>query len=779
MKACRLKVRLIMLVAAVCSLAGLGAGVAQAQSVTVSPTTLTFALPNGVTSSAQQTATFSVTGEGSVTVGTVGISGTNAGDFAIASDGCSGQKLTAPTACFVGVTFSGAMTTVENARLNFPNNVTEGTPFVALKGAAGAIKLFNSTFVAPSNPHATLSNPVTFGSVTLNLSCPTGEGPITGLLSSSPDGVGNVLDDNYVTLAVNGTTVNTGNNPAGNVCRGGPADQNGEIALNDCFTTSYQVPAGAGQLNGQDPDTFADAGNGILQNQGNATNAGGVPPIDISGFLPAGASKDTITLLDGGGFVAGASLFLKTNCTLAGVQTGGTITGNPITADNPASQAQNFSFDATQNQHIALSADYLALDGTEQIVAGTTPVPFDTGITQAQFATMVANTSAGPAVCMRLSGELAADGVTPLCKAFTLECTQPGVGTAAGMNCPQQLATNPRNLLFKVAFDTPDAIHLAPGTGPGLVMGQDNWASAGPGQTPNPQACSFNDAGDPLSGHLCPQDFLTQFIGGDPSSGGTGRTTNSTFVPVTNMPLPFTITLVTSENIFGWQNSTNSVTAKFFSSPAIYPIFNPLPANGFTPASIDSVTFGTTPATVPVPDTTFPVAGDITLFNPGGAGGASQCTPNAPGGIFTATDTINADTSTGNSFAEGRYKLHFFPTDCASTEGLKFTPQNSPVANWASFYTVPINIDLHAPTISVGTVTHSGNTVTIKYSCSDPDLLDGSEGSGVVICGTYLFFAVDSTPTLTSKFTVKTAHGVINLTTTDLAGNTFTDPVAF
>jgi hypothetical protein len=802
MIAWKVVVRSITLVAAVCCLAGLGVG-ASAQVVTVSPNHLSFGVPTGSTTSVQETATFSFTsseGSPTVTVGAVNISGTT--DFIITADACSGKTLTAPGACTVGVTFKGTSTALESATLNFHNNqFNDPTPSVKLTGAAGAIKLFNSIVTNKSNNNATLSAPVTYGSTTLNLSCPaTGR---TAILSSGPDGLGFVLEDNYLTIAVNGVTANTGHNPAGNVCRGGPADDNDGTPLNDCFTTNYQVPAGNGNLNGQDPDDFVNPGNLVLVQQSpNENNAGGVTPIDVSSFLPAGSSKTTFTLLDGGGFVAGASLFLATNCTVAGVQTGGTITGNPITSGDAGSQTQQFAFNSTANEHIALGANYLPLNGTSQIVDGTVPVPFDTGLTRDQFKTMVQGTSAGPTVCMRLSGELAADGVTPLCKAFTFVCTQPGASTPAGINCPQQLSTNPRNILFTAAFDTPDPVNIAPGTGPGFLMGQDTWAASGPGATATPVACTFNDNGDPLFGQRCPQDTLTSFIGGDPGAGGTTRTTNSTFIPVLNMPLPATSPVVTSATFPGcavpfpfilpailpcWQQST-SISVKFSANPAIYPTllnFNPLPSNNFSPAPIQGVTFGTNPAADPlhpVPDTTFPVATDMTLLNNNGGGTTDPC-PNATGGTFTTPiTTLTNDTSTDTQFAEGRYILHYFATDCASTEELKFTKKTDPTANWASFKTVQINIDHTAPTIfgannaGTPTATRSGKTVTVTYSCLDPHLSgDNSQGSGVVTCGTFLFLAADHTSTLTSKFTVPTAtSGNITLKATDLAGNTST-----
>lgn len=743
----------------ICGLIGGGAQPALAQSatVTVSPSSLSFGVPSVGSTSAAQAVTFSIAGgSGTVTLGTV--SRDNA-DFTIATDACSGVTLTAPAACTVGVTFKPSVSGLENGVLSFPNSFTD-VQMVKLSGAAGAIKLFDPINVGNSNPNATLPNPFTFGSTTLTLSCPasTETSPLIAKLSSTPDGVGNVLVDNFVTLAVNGAAFGSGS-PAGNVCTGGQTDFLGDTPESDCFTSVYQGPAGANQLDGQDPDNFTGPVMSTLEG-----GSGGVSPLDVRPALtPSATQQTTFSLLDGGVKVASSTIFLVTNCTQAGVQPGGSITGNPINPGDPGSQTPQFTFDATPGQHITFGADYLALDNIEgAIQANTVPTASDAGLSQETFENMVRNTSAAPAQCIRVKGELAADGVTSLCKAFTIVCTTPDVQTPAGVNCPHSDA---RNLLFETRYDSADTIDLDEGTGPGFLMGTDDWVASA-------TSCTFTDS--LLAGQLCPQNPLTEFKGaGDPVHGSTPRGTNSTFIPVFNMPLPFTAPVVTSANLFGWQNNT-TVNVKFAASPAKLPEDGK--PNGFKAAPIESVTFGTTKANVNVPDTTFPVAGDISLFNPGGQGGASAC-PNAPGGVFkTGTTNVPVDTSTGLAFTEGRYKLHFFATDCAETEELRFRASKDPNVNWASFKTVTVKIDTGVPAVNGLALSNSmpkeGQTVTASYSCSDPLLADGSEGSGVVRCGTFLFFGADSTPTLHTKFKAKGvgAH-TFSVTATDLAGN--------
>lgn len=783
-------VRSITLVAAVCCLAGLGAGLANAQgaTVTVSPGDLSFGVPISSPQtfvSAQQFVTVTITGSGSATFSSAVPTGLNAGDFAVTSNSCVGT-FTPPSSCQVGVTFTSTTgTTLELATLVVSSTGNPDGLNVALNGALGAFELFPalninaSRFAGVTWPNSP-GNPVNTASVAL--SCPAEP---RAVLSSSPDGQNNVFQDNTITVT---NTVNNTTTTTSNVCYGGDTNflgfQGFPGGSTNCFQAAYESAA-AGFF-GANPDVTV-IGEGEFPPS--FVSVYGVQPLDLMNptfgdnrifpaILVPGPQTLTVTLLDAGGDLGSAALHLVSNCTASGVTTGGAIVAPPIDPNSPGSLVPTFPFNNTNGQHIQFSANYLNSENTTTFAPNTVPQVSDTAVPPASFAALVHGTSAGPAVCMRFNGELDANN-NPQCKAFTITCTI-GTGPASGTNCPQSTA---RNILFKATFDSVDTptsqSQIAPGTGPGLVMGTDNWVASATN-------CTF-EAGGPLANQLCPQDPLTQFVGGDPIAGGTTRTTNSTFIPVLNMPLPITIPTVPSANLLGcllpsilpcWQKST-SVSVKFFASPAIYPFFNPLPANGFTPAPIQTVTFGTNPATTvpPVPDTTYSVPNDIVLNN------AGSC-PLVPGGIFaTNKTTITNDTATGQPFAEGRYILHFFATDCAATEELKFQVNSNPNANWATFKTVQLNIDLHPPTIAVtnkvvNTNSHGG-TVKLTFNCSDPVLADSSAGSGVVTCGPFLFFAVANTGSVTNTFSVKTQHGTISLTATDLAGNSFTLPVNF
>jgi hypothetical protein len=735
----RVKTSLLALLAmALCATVARGQ-IAEGPTATVSPASAAFGVPTGSTVSAPQTVTVIASG-GAVTVQTVGIAGS--GDFTIATgtDGCTGQTLAAPAStCTINVIFTPTAVGLETATLNITTSANALS--VALSGAKGAIKLFNEINVNASNNSAGFANPYTFNSAPLTLSCPAGA---TAKLSSTPDGAGNVLVDNYITLSVNGTLVPTptGTGPAGNVCTGGPSDSFGGLQYPDCFSSTYEGAA-AGSI-GTNPDTMIATW--------------GVPAIDVTADFNSSTTKATFTLLDAGGEVASSTVFLVTSCSSPGVQTGGTVTANPLDPNNPASLAPQFLFNTTPGNHITFGADFLNANQFDANSPPVTPTVTDTGISQSVFYSYVTGTSAAPATCVLLSGEVDAQG-NSLCKAFTITCTDSS-GVSSGANCPQQ--TIARTLLFEGKLDSPEAIPtFFPWLGPGLLMGSDEWTSAA--------TCVFPSGG--LFGQLCPQNPLTEFKGAaDPTSGATPRSVNSTFIPVYNMPLPATLPLIVSDDIFLWQNST-TVSVKFIASPAIYFATASRPANGFIPAPIQSVTYGVTPASSPVPDPTYPIATDQVLVNP--AACPSVPTPGAP--LFkppTATLTLT----------EGRYKLHYFATDCANTEELNFRASTGANVNWAQFKTVPINIDLGAPivTLSLSSPIVANKPVTATFSCSDPALADGSAGSGIFLCGPYLFLGTSNTGTRTTKFTASsTGHGSFSIKATDLAGNVTTKTVNY
>src|SRR5262249_28942632 len=152
------------------------------------------------------------------------ISGTNPEgntDFQVTGNNC-GTVQAAPATCSVAVTFtpSQAAGVLETATLSISSSATGGDSIVvSLTGALGAIKVFDPLNAANSNPQAGFNPPFVFASATLSLSCSTGPAP-TGTVSSTPDGTGNVLVDNFINLAVTSGDFSS----SANICQGGAAD---------------------------------------------------------------------------------------------------------------------------------------------------------------------------------------------------------------------------------------------------------------------------------------------------------------------------------------------------------------------------------------------------------------------------------------------------------------------------------------------------------------------------------------------------------------------------
>src|SRR6478672_8060887 len=96
--------------------------------------------------------------------------------------------------------------------------------------AQNSVKLFGSTHVRSSTDGTSLSQPNAFNSATVSLTCDT-SAPIRAVLSSTPDGTGNVLVDNYINVTVSGATTS---GPA-NVCRGGDTELGPSGVQNNCF----------------------------------------------------------------------------------------------------------------------------------------------------------------------------------------------------------------------------------------------------------------------------------------------------------------------------------------------------------------------------------------------------------------------------------------------------------------------------------------------------------------------------------------------------------------
>jgi uncharacterized repeat protein (TIGR01451 family) len=538
---------------------------------------------------------------------------------------------------------------------------------------------------------------VTFNNKTLNLTCAS---PIHATISSTADGTGNVLVDNYISLSVGGAT------PI-DICRNGTTENGGQ---QNCFNSTYGEEASPGNLNGTDPDTL--------------TASGGVPPIDISRHLTPGANEVQIGTVDTGYYLTSSTLYLVTNCTSNGVSGSGQITGNPISSTNPTGQqlTQSYPVNSANNQQVQFTYDLSVAhaDNTLSINNGSTPSSGNDPIDPTAFqSTFLKGTSFEGASCLIHTGNLY--NGSPACVLYTLLCQ---VGTnpeQSGVLCP---ASTVRNEIFQETFDGPSFTlpditgtdGLTFHTGVGFLEAKDGWAGG---------SCIFDPASD-IAHELCPQNLLTSFSGpGVYRSGGQGQSSNSTFITVAPVPEDLTTVTVTNQQPGYWVK-TRTPTVNFVSTPPA------VADNNFIAAPIQSLTYGISNASS-VPQPPPPVPGDITLTN-------SACP--AAGGTNPPSATPFIPEPQSVSFpADGQYLLHYFAQDCAGTEELKFTQTGG---NWStSFYTFPINVDtvdpvvLSGPTLSPAPSTNGGipnsyllgQKVTATYRCTD-------DRSGIVKCGT-------------------------------------------
>jgi hypothetical protein len=682
-----------------------------------------------------------------------------------------------------------------------------------MNGAYGAIKLFSALDINPS-----LFSGVTWpnsagnavNTVPVNLSCPANP---TAVLSSTPDGSGNVFQDNTIQIA---DTIGSSITTTTNVCYGGDTNFQGftgfPAGTSNCFQPSYESAA-TGVI-GQNPDLAGiPAAYGVQPlNLMNAVFPAGTPTL-YSPVLQAGPQSLSVQLTDAGGDLGAATLHLITNCSLAGVTPGGTITGNPINPSNPASLSQTYTLDSGPGQNISIVDN----DAQSPPPSGAVPSVTDIGVPQSLFSQLVAGSSAAPAVCLRMAGEVDSLG-NPMCKGFLIQCTSGG--PTSGSNCDPTNPNTARNLYDTLQFASPDgpvngfnflygpvgspaadacsniltgmpSAACATGTGPGMLMGSDNWLCT-PGQTapctplePNtatPTSPATYSAGNceltgSVAGDLCPLNTLTQFRGAaDVAPGGTTAGKNSILVPVVNMPLPST-TLTSSFQSNGWAQAPNPASVTFTANPASYSpgLINP-PTNGFIAASAYSVTYGVTPASSPLPDTTHPIPSDTTLFNPTANPnfGTPLCSPSTTSSFLAPP--VNLTTS-----GDGIYNLHFFTTDCALTEELVFNPQGSqltdPTANWASFRYITFGVDSVAPTFSCSSpstsVWYNANQ-TVSCTVTDQDYVSNVSGSGFLPLVSGIQGNQSETVSVSTSVganTVNSAAPTNSLQACDLAGN--------
>jgi hypothetical protein len=113
-----------------------GTGVAPAPAVTLNPTSLTFSSQNVGTTSAAQTFTLTNSGAASLTISSIALTGTNAGDFA-QTNNCP-ASLAASTSCTINATFTPTATGTRTAAVTLTDNAANSPQTVALSGTGVA-----------------------------------------------------------------------------------------------------------------------------------------------------------------------------------------------------------------------------------------------------------------------------------------------------------------------------------------------------------------------------------------------------------------------------------------------------------------------------------------------------------------------------------------------------------------------------------------------------------------------------------------------------------------
>ncbi len=445
--------------------------------------------------------------------------------------------------------------------------------------------------------------------------------------------------------------------------------------------------------------------------------------------------------------------------------------GQQINPSNPGSLTQSFVASNAPGQHQEFDFDYSVSNGGGDlnIQPDTTPFVSNGGVSPLDWASIVKGTAMADAPCLTAAGQT-------VCAVSTLTCTTATQTTPAGVNCPQ---SSVRNVLFIQEMDlnlnqpgiTNGILTVPTGYAPGIAMAPDVLVSGA--------QCNY-PSGDPLATQLCPQSIMTQLEDNTPRGGGTGTTTNSSYVFFCCEP-----EWQTTPAIPLWTNST-SVAASFTSVPPATPSPD---SNSFHAAQGASVVVGAEPRGK-VLDTTYPLPGEQTLNNssPCPALGASPTpwsTQNPQNFGVNGVITTYDNNGTASPLAEGTYDAHYFSVDCDAFEELVYPASldvspGTPGPNVATFKTVPFNIDTTKPRVTSITLNSPGgyyaqnSTATATVACTDPSSLSVANFfSGIATCASQAFSGnqqtVTTTPIPLNTSTIGTQ--TFTASASDVAGN--------
>jgi len=116
-----------------------GAYEAGPPSTALSPLSLSFSSSTLGASTPSQSVTVTDDGASSLSVGAVSLSGPDAGDFKVSSDGCSGQNVLALDSCTVSVSFVPHGLSTATAKLSISDNAADSPQQVSLSGTLALV----------------------------------------------------------------------------------------------------------------------------------------------------------------------------------------------------------------------------------------------------------------------------------------------------------------------------------------------------------------------------------------------------------------------------------------------------------------------------------------------------------------------------------------------------------------------------------------------------------------------------------------------------------------
>jgi len=105
----------------------------------LTPGSLVFASGTLGTQSAPQTVIVENTGTGELTLGAPGISGANAGEFALSADTCANQTLSVAASCSFDVILTATITGPLAARIDIPSNAADSPDTIDISAAAATV----------------------------------------------------------------------------------------------------------------------------------------------------------------------------------------------------------------------------------------------------------------------------------------------------------------------------------------------------------------------------------------------------------------------------------------------------------------------------------------------------------------------------------------------------------------------------------------------------------------------------------------------------------------